>query len=418
MECSNVPIQRFLNTMTREHKNRWKCQACRNKIPKTDNTNTPIRPQQLDLLVEGQEHQNDCQNITLRRKPCYLNESIDSADQLSLLGNTPERNQTATNESAQPESQTFILKELEKMLDNKFEQNKHTLLLELKATIFTEFSKNITELKMELTETTNILSHEQQNLKEKMINIQKIIENLDTENKSLKKQLNDLEKKLSKTSMEPTTAKGTTDYKVVIYGLHEYQFETEHELHDRIAYALQDILNIGLSGFIEGTTRLGKRGARRPVLVELLSKNMTKYILENRRYFKNTGLVVSEHLDDKDLQKRNTQRKALLKARQNGHHAVIRNNTLIIDGIQCEDQSEDLNACTEGPKTIDTTDGNYSFDRNRLNGLNRTRQKELTPESPTNSNFRNFRNNNKQPENYISERRKRLQQDTLIRANY
>lgn len=41
--CANVSEQRFLNTMTPEHKATWKCVACISKLPKKDNTHTPVR---------------------------------------------------------------------------------------------------------------------------------------------------------------------------------------------------------------------------------------------------------------------------------------------------------------------------------------------------------------------------------------
>jgi hypothetical protein len=54
--CANVAEKRFLNTMTKEHKASWKCQACISKQPKKDNTNTPVR-----LSRESPD------NVTLRR---------------------------------------------------------------------------------------------------------------------------------------------------------------------------------------------------------------------------------------------------------------------------------------------------------------------------------------------------------------
>lgn len=41
--CANVSEQRFYNTLTGEHKEKWKCPMCVAKQPRTDNTNTPVR---------------------------------------------------------------------------------------------------------------------------------------------------------------------------------------------------------------------------------------------------------------------------------------------------------------------------------------------------------------------------------------
>lgn len=43
LECANVSESRFYNTLTPEHRTTWKCPLCKNKEPKRDNTNTPIR---------------------------------------------------------------------------------------------------------------------------------------------------------------------------------------------------------------------------------------------------------------------------------------------------------------------------------------------------------------------------------------
>jgi hypothetical protein len=67
--CANVSEKRFLNTMTRDHKSLWKCQACKSKAPKGDNTNTPVRATK-----------DSPDNVTLRqRKPTssiHLSESV------------------------------------------------------------------------------------------------------------------------------------------------------------------------------------------------------------------------------------------------------------------------------------------------------------------------------------------------------
>ncbi|CAG9791192.1 unnamed protein product [Diatraea saccharalis] len=82
---ANVSEQRFYNTLTREHRDAWKCVVCQSKQPKTDKTNTPARaadfftvlrgaatksPLQLDLSIveqlESQEVLNDTHhNITI-----------------------------------------------------------------------------------------------------------------------------------------------------------------------------------------------------------------------------------------------------------------------------------------------------------------------------------------------------------------
>ncbi|CAG9790329.1 unnamed protein product [Diatraea saccharalis] len=40
--CANVSEQRFRSTLTGQHRANWKCEACKSKEPKADNSNTPI----------------------------------------------------------------------------------------------------------------------------------------------------------------------------------------------------------------------------------------------------------------------------------------------------------------------------------------------------------------------------------------
>lgn len=77
LECANVSTQRFYNTLTKEHREKWKCQLCINKMPKKNNTNTPIRPQPSTnnnpinpetVLKQRSYYNDDESNITLRKK--------------------------------------------------------------------------------------------------------------------------------------------------------------------------------------------------------------------------------------------------------------------------------------------------------------------------------------------------------------
>lgn len=77
---------------------------------------------------------------------------------------------------------------------------------------------------------------------------------------------------------------------LVLYGLDELWYETEAELHDRVIDVFQSITRVDLTGYIEDLERIGQRGSRRPLKVELLSKRMTKYLLTHVTLFKNTGL--------------------------------------------------------------------------------------------------------------------------------
>jgi hypothetical protein len=93
-----------------------------------------------------------------------------------------------------------------------------------------------------------------------------------------------------------------------------------------------NILNVNINGYIEQATRIGKRGYRRPLRIDLLSRRMTNHVLQNAYYFKNTGYAVSPLLDTKSLEERKSLRENMIRARREGKHATIRNNKLFING--------------------------------------------------------------------------------------
>lgn len=65
--CANItPKSYFL--MDQDRKNNWSCQECRNKIPKSDNTNTPARAVSRSATSDEDNGLGEERNITLRTK--------------------------------------------------------------------------------------------------------------------------------------------------------------------------------------------------------------------------------------------------------------------------------------------------------------------------------------------------------------
>lgn len=151
--------------------------------------------------------------------------------------------------------------------------------------------------------------------------------------------------------------------KFVLYGLQETYDEDEYNLNYRIINVFKDLFNVDLTGYIEESTRIGKKGNRRPLIVELISKNMTKYILQNVAYLRNTGLYISEYLDENGRNNRKKAQEILRNARKNGRHAIIRNNKIIIDGKDYKHKSDkDIPETTNYDKYISNNqDFNNTF---------------------------------------------------------
>ncbi|KAL0809364.1 hypothetical protein ABMA28_011567 [Loxostege sticticalis] len=336
LDCANVPIVRFNNTMSAEHKRNWKCQACYCKMPKTGNTNTPVR---IQNGPQPQRSPNAGANVTMRRKP--TTSSYDTTmvydDDESILGNTCMENNSENN-SCQIDS--LLLTQIEELLEKKLENNKKTLLSELKTMLIQEISASVTN---EIALNINTISTEQHTMKTEINQLNTQIKSLQIETNRLQIQINELQQKMTLQTNEQTEwlYNFENNRKFVLYGLNENYWETENELHNRVTYIFQDLLNINLEDYIESIHRLGKRGNRRPLVIELMSKKMVHYILENRLYFRNTGLAISEHLDETSRQLRKKLTNLMHEARKNGHHAILRNNKLLINGKEYNHTNND-----------------------------------------------------------------------------
>lgn len=153
-----------------------------------------------------------------------------------------------------------------------------------------------------------------------------------------------------------------TAKKIVLFGFPEYYKEPESVLYNRINETFRDILGVDLVGYIEATYRIGKYNdnKNRPLVIELLSKRMAKYITENSKYFQGTQISISDFLDENARKTRRYMREEMLKARRKGLHAVIRNNQLYIEG-------KNTNLRNEHNNTHRHTLLNRTNDREQLN---------------------------------------------------
>lgn len=346
LECANVSNKRFYNTMTPEQKNAWKCQSCRCKMPKTDNSNTPARPRDQDLAPQT----SGKNNVTIRNKrnapscSTFLNDSI-SSNESSILGDTIcQESQIRTdkpNIKFPLSKSTNKIEEIETLLDKRLSEIKQSLLHDLKTIIFSEISNSTSTLKTEILEITNTLYTEHNMLKQRLNKINNTLVSLEAENVKLHNQIKILNKRIDDLNTNSTPENiYTKEYesnkenckKIVLHGLDEYYWETEDELHNQIVNIFGEIMNINLAGYIEDLTRIGRKTNRRPLVIELLSKKMTKYLLRNKHIFRNTGLSISEFLDEDSIKIRRLLRPILLEARENGHHAVFSYNKLLING--------------------------------------------------------------------------------------
>lgn len=402
LECAQVSTQRFYNTMTRERKNQWTCPSCACKTPKSGNTNRPIhhhdtsptkQVQSLSESLSSNENQsllgdtlidielnktcnkNDFynENVTIRKQRANSNNGSPPINRNILNEDTNyDRNSLHYNKDNQAE---FTLQTLSEIIALRLKENNQSIISELQNTIQTEIYKAITKLKEDFKQKTDTFILENKDRKADIAKINTNIELLQKENQILKQEISELHKRLH----EFTT--GTSENnknKIVLYGLIEYYQETESDLHTRIVDVFRNILNINLEGYIEETYRIGKyNNKNRPLVIDLLSKKMAKYIIQNNRHFYGSGLSISEHLDENARKERRYMREEMFMARRKGLHAIIRNNQLFIEGKKMGSEyysnspyNQNMNDGKEAPnikndKNINSNTGKNSTFRKR-----------------------------------------------------
>lgn len=163
LECANVTAEKF-NLMDPTLKNTWKCPECRCKQPKTDNTNTPIRP----ALNPGGSSIDNC-NVTLRVKPSYT-----------------------TPESADIEGDYITENKLRSIL-------KQEITMIMKSTVenvMSEHLRDINEKILDFQKTMSFFNHSYEDLKSKLEEKSTAVIELQKENAALKSSVRDLSDRL------------------------------------------------------------------------------------------------------------------------------------------------------------------------------------------------------------------------------
>lgn len=353
--------------MSTEHKEKWICQACRSSLPKRGNTNTPIRPfvSELPTLpVQLDKPKTDNTNVTVRKRninsPCqYSDESFLIDQEGDTITNYSEEN-VLTHEIQEPPT----LQQISLLLDKKLTEQKSLIIADIESkikcsidsSIRQEISNAIAEIKSEFTNRTDALSFQQTSLKKEIDALSAKISTLELDKNKLTGEIKNLQ--INNTIVNTQGKNNDKDNekdnnkKIVLYGLEEFSWETETDLYNRIAEMFWHIMEVNLDGQIEDLVRLGKKGNRRPLIIELISKKTTKYILQNHRLFKNSGFSISPVLDREALRERQDLVKILFEERKNGNHAIIRNNTLYINGKKYYASNTNKHRQTKADETL------------------------------------------------------------------
>lgn len=346
-KCLNITTAQF---MTRNHEvtRTWRCLECIN-ITRRRNDDTPVR-QQLSAI-----------NDTIMSVDDLLDDEAD------IEGDTQRRSQIPIHTSTN--NQTITLENISKLLDSKLAANNESLIINMSKLIKSQISIVVNQLKKEISQNLTEITREQDNLKIKIEDINKHIQIMEIENNNLKsdlKKLKENETYQRNGDLDSTKISQhnniTCNKKIVLFGLDEYHHESQEDLYDRITNIFYNILGVNVNVYIEDLKRIGRRGYSRPLAIEFMSQRVTKYILQNSSCFNGTGIAISTFLDNQALDKKRKLKKAMLKAREAGKHAVIRNEKLIIDGLEYDAQSKtilDSNTPKNEAKIPETQNAQY-----------------------------------------------------------
>lgn len=335
IECANVSLVRFTNTMTKQHKLTWKCPLCYSKMAKSNNSNTPVR----QTYDEGVYDHNINKSHTQRRQAIspVREDSMISFEGDTLLEdsvNKIELDNNSTFNSQKPNTSNQItLEQINTLIQQNLQQNNKSILQAIQSTIQEGIENALKDLKTDFKQNIETIQLKQLNVEEHISELEQKIERLQNECTMLQAANQEIQEKLKNIiRISPDNTERKFDNLIVLHGIASHYNESEEDLIYRISYIFKDILNIDTFQYIEEIAFIGKTGNVKPIKIELRNKRLRKYILQNSIYFREFGLGVSEYLTEPELKQRRELNKALKNARKNGLHAKLRNNKLIING--------------------------------------------------------------------------------------
>ncbi|XP_073942432.1 uncharacterized protein [Choristoneura fumiferana] len=359
-QCVNI-TSAFYRENQPKLKTNWLCPSCGIVTRRRRrNDNTPASP----AGMKQSEHESNDQNVSsdvdisnLLGDTCLMSTPPKNDSRAAVRVDYDEDSTNAPNSSAfcGQRTITVTLDDFKSILHEKLEMNKEEMLFEFKSIIQREIKVAIENLKTEMTQRTNALSNEQKVIKKDLTDLGQKIKILESENIKLQDEIKRIQSQLKNPINNENQNNDSARKKIVLHGFQELYGESEYDLLERLSYMFRDIMNVNLDGYVEELRRIGKRGNQRPLIIELVNKQITRYLLDNRNFFLNTGLSITEYLDEKSLKTRRNLINILREARRDGKHAVLRNNRLIINGVEYTDPSSNLTS-NPTPNTAPNTD--------------------------------------------------------------
>lgn len=256
--CLNIS-EKLFQLMDRDRKATWTCQACKNRQPRSDNQNTPIRGA-METVLTGTEEQRkspEHYNVTLRNKPVQ-----------------------STSHKVTSSSPVTI-EDISELIDRKLSPTstiicnlRAALREDIKVMITAELNKAISQLKLDFTATTDFLAAEQVDLRTSLDKKNKEIDELQNSKLQLQTEIANLSNRLS------VLEKISRDKNIEIHGLQENRNENLKHLFNNLC----NTINISVpEDDIQTCRRVAKsdKTSLRPrnVLITLSSPRIRDYIL-------------------------------------------------------------------------------------------------------------------------------------------
>lgn len=262
--CLNMQTAYFMGHKSDLEKS-WRCDQCKNITlrRRIRNDDSPTRKQF--------EAQTKATGTTPPEK-IYVEDGPNNLEQSPKENQPPKKDPPKTLKA-----EMITLQQFSSLLDSRFENFRSII----RQDIANELEARIGKITVEFTKKIEIQEIEQQSLQGKILEVTNTISNIEKSLVDMKDNTNNqcptgLNQQLQEefTLLRDEIYKETNEKKVVLYGLDEYWDESEHQIIGRINHAFHELLSIDINGYIESVSRIGKKGYRRPIIIELISKRM------------------------------------------------------------------------------------------------------------------------------------------------
>lgn len=371
--CSGLYHYTCLNITTAFYRERqvdlrrlYKCPSCENKTRRRDD-DTPIKNKLTEMLEETDMS--------------YLSDDNNEPPNINVLEETVE----IPTPPKSDEQNMISFDKFSQLLQKELHNLKTTITTEITQTvkdiITREIKTSIINMKTEIQTTTKHLTTQQVNIEKKIEDLNRKVQQLESENRALRSEIDEISK-AGNTQNTPSYKNNERDTlsprKIVLYGLCEYNDETERDLIERISDIFYNTIGVDANPYIENIARIGRRGNRRPLVIEFISQRFVRYILGTKYLFRNTEIALSEYKKAEDLKMERQLRQTVREARQEGKNVYIRGKKLFLNGQEYIHRKLD----SETPENITLQEENTTKENPKENSENGNQQsKDNSPKT-------------------------------------